>query len=579
MGVNQRDNLAFRWLLLLSIITSILLLSDDFILRWLGAPDRAELEFKYVITLWAVNLCFWLSGRRWLVNLILTLFSVMQLIQLTKIDYSGTPLHPYDIANLFRNYADVQAVFWHELPKRLDVLLAWIIPYGLSFYLFNRFMPRYRKLSHKAWSMIAVVLMVYAVISRPISALDHRMIDFMPGATRSSLHNSLNAFGYYIAKMAFRTPQVDRPDFKPYHITPAPVPDEAETIVMVIPDSLRFDRMSIGGYQRHTTPYLAELKKQGKIQVAEGIASSVATGASLPLLVNAIREPGNLAELKAKTANLYRHAKQAGYRTFWVSTEESKLVSNLGAQYIDHIITEEDYLLDIKEKGDLAVMQQLNQMHLGKKNFIIIMLRSVHAPYNYAYSHAPDPSQYKLWPTDGVSDSTRMSNAYDDAVYYLDQAILPRLIDWADKSTDGDVLWVLTSDHAEELGTMGKWGHNVLTPNVAEVPMVLYQRRDSAKDTPYQLPHDRFVSHYELAKWLLRRMGFVLHNPNEKVNQLFFQGFNLFGDNNYRRILKTADGLVFCKRRFISNFYAGPGCPPGAEIHHFYRDYAERVAR
>lgn len=571
MLLSKRPPLAWRSLLLLSIVTTALFLADDYILRFLGAPDRAELELGYVTALWATNLCFWLSGRRWLVNICLVLFSIMQLLQLAKIDYSGTPLHPYDIANMVANQADVTAVLLHELPQRWHVILAWLLPYGSLFILFNRYMPAYRRPAHRYWSWIPVVLVVYAMISRPLSALDHRMIDFMPGITRSSLHNSMGTFGYYVARMAFRdTPTVKRPDFAPYSVTRTSVTDRPDNIILVIPDSLRFDRMGIGGYQRATTPHLAALEAKGELQVAEGVASSVATGASLPLLINGVREPGNLDALHNQTANLFRRAKEAGYHTVWVSSQESKLLSNLGARYIDKILTEEDYPAALEQNGDMAMLDVLRQLELGPKNLIVMMIRSVHAPYEAAYSSADDPAKYRRWPTEDVNDNRRMSNAYDNAIVYLDE-VLDRTIEWTN-SLPGDSLWMLTSDHAEELNKSGLWGHNVLTPRVARVPMALYQHHDGANDTRWRLPAGEYISHYQLTKWLLARMGFSLHNPNEKPHQMFQQGFNLFGDTPYRRIIKTPTGLVFCKRRFISSFRAAPGCPEGGAIHNFYAD-------
>jgi glucan phosphoethanolaminetransferase (alkaline phosphatase superfamily) len=147
------------------------------------------------------------------------------------------------------------------------------------------------------------------------------------------LHNSINVFSFYFARMAGREYEVSRPPFKPYAVRKMAVQSESpNNIVLLLVDSLRHDRLQISGYHRPNTPFLQTLQSAKSLQMRTGLASSVATGSSLPLFFNVVREPGNIDMINQNKANLFRHAKLSGYKTFWLSTQESKVLHGLGAQ-------------------------------------------------------------------------------------------------------------------------------------------------------------------------------------------------------------------------------------------------------
>ena len=538
--------------ILLSLLTSALMLSDDFLQQLYTTNNQAELEPAYVFVIWVLNVCLWLAGRRWFANLILTLFAFMQLLQLCNISFIGEPLTAYDISKLLSEHEEIRTAAGAAAGAHWPVLLAWGIPYGALLVIFNQYLPNAKNsLAPGKYSWIPLLLVVLILGSKPHRALEMDMLAFMPGPTRSSLHNSINVFSFYVTRMMGRTDQIQRPDYVPYQVTKAPVADAPETIFLVIPDSVRNERLGVAGYQRPTTPNLSALAASGQLQVSSGLAASVATGASLPLMLNVVNEPGNLAALDSGVANLFRRAQEAGYKTFWISTQESKLLNGLDSQHIDVRITREDDPLNLNAGGDRVALEWLSAQQWSEKNFVVLNLRTAHTPYADAYR--AEPEHYTRWPThdNKLTANQRRSNAYDNALLYLD-SLLADTIEFATETFSGDLLWVFTSDHGQMLGENGSWGHNRLRPAVASVPMMAYERRDNVADTPYRLPDSNLVSHYEMGRWLLREMGFELTNPNKVEGIHYFHNEKLYGDNLFQQVTETPEGPVFSEMHLVS---------------------------
>ena len=537
---------------LLSLLTTVLMLSDDFLQQLYTENNQAELEPAYVFVIWVLNLCLWLAGRRWFANLILTLFAFMQLLQLCNISFIGEPLTAYDISKLLSEREEIRTAAGAAADTHWPVLLAWGLPYGALFAIFNQWLPNAgRSLEPGRHSWVPLLLVVLILGSKPHRALEMDMLAFMPGPTRSSLHNSINVFSFYATRMMGRTDQFQRPHYEPYQVKKVPVADAPETIFLVIPDSVRNERLGVAGYKRPTTPHLSALATSGQLQVASGLAASVATGASLPLMLNVVNEPGNLAALDSGVANLFRRAQEAGYKTFWISTQESKLLNGLDSQHIDVRITREDDPLNLSTGGDRVALEWLPAQPWAEKNFVVLNLRTAHTPYADAYR--AEPERYTRWPThdQNLSANQRRSNAYDNALLYLD-SLLADTIEFATETFSGDLLWVFTSDHGQMLGENGSWGHNRLRPAVASVPMMAFERRDNFADTPYQLPDSNLVSHYEMGRWLLREMGFELINPNKVEGIHYFHNEKLYGDNLFQQVRETPEGPVFSDMHLVS---------------------------
>jgi glucan phosphoethanolaminetransferase (alkaline phosphatase superfamily) len=533
--------------ILLVLLSSLLMIADDFLQQLYSPSNHAELELEFVFVVFILNACLWGAGQRWLANLVLGIFAGMQLLQLSHISYVGAPLTAIDLSKLFDEREEIGIAIRHALPSHWPVLLAWALPWGALFWLYNRYL---RATGWKA-SVVCVLLVFVILGEKPYRATHKDLVKFMPGPTRSSLHNSHTVFSYYLVRMAFRKMEVEHPPYVPYQLGKTAEGLLAENILVFLSDSARYERQGLAGYSRDTTPRLGARVETGEMLSRHGIAASVATGSSLPLLFNVIREPGNVLELERGMANLFKQARQAGYKTFWLSTQESKLLNGLDISSIDVVITREDEPVDLAQKGDRLILDWLEEQEFGARNFIVVNTRTAHSPYADAYAAQDD---FGVWP-DGsqLPYSERQSNAYDNAMRFLDQ-LQDDSYSWLLQRFPGNSLWVGTSDHGQLVGEGGQWGHNRLEPEVASVPLVV-SRHPATEHLP-----DGFVSHYQLGKWLLRVMGADLVNRNEVKGVHYLQSDKLYEDNLFLEIHEQGNPLSFCDVSMVSRYQKNDDC-------------------
>ena len=521
------------WLNLLALATlsCLLLLSDDFLQQLYTPNNRAELELSYVVVLWLLSAALWLANLRWLSVAILLLFATMQLMQLANISFFGEPLNAIDIQALINDPAEVRLAAVASFTQHWPALLCVALPYALLLALHLR-VSRQVALPQSHW---ALLLIAVVLLAKPYRATYRNIDSFAASPSRSALHNSLNAFSAWSVRLAFK-PEVDLPPapFAPYKLSS--VPSTARHVWLVVADSLRSDRLGVFGYERNTTPRLAKyLDGHPSAFIRRGIAAGVATDVSLPYLLNPIREPGMDRLLRTGEINLFRFAKEAGFRTHWISSQESKLLANLGSRYLDVSITREDHPMRFLKRQDHAVLEILDQQRWAERNFLVLNLRTAHLPYADNYRHKPSMQQ---WNDSGPNGQ---SNAYDNSVRYLD-SILAEIVDDFEK-LEGERYLIITGDHGQRLGEDGRWGHNDLVPEVSDVPLIVIGR-DTGSDALQRFSAERWISHYEAGKWLAARLGTRIDNPNLKANEYFVHGKLLFTDNFIQRVCETPSGLV-----------------------------------
>lgn len=529
----RRNDSAAAWLrlLVLASLSCVLLLADDFIQQRFSPNNRAELEAGWVAGLWVFCLALWLCNLRGLVVAILAVFAGMQLLQLANISFFGEPLSAIDIRSLLREPGEVGQTAWHSLGAHWHAAFSVLLPYSLLIALHWQ-VPSRVTLPASRWALVLIALVLLA---KPYRATYRNLDSFTPGPTRSGLHNSLNAYSAWAVRLALRSePSLPPAPFAPYRLSA--IPSTAKHVWLVVADSLRSERMGVYGYSRQTTPKLqAYLREHPSAVLRPGVSAGVATDVSLPYLLNPIREPGQDHLLREGQVNLFRLARQAGLRTHWISSQESRLLAHLGSRYLDVSITREDHPLRFLERQDHALLEILDRQRFAERNFVVLNLRTAHLPYAQNYVHQGGKAP---WPDQGAQ---AQGNAYDNSIHYLD-GLLEELIARFDQ-LDGERYLVITGDHGQRLGENGQWGHNDLVPEVSDVPMIVISR-DAPQQALEALKRERWISHYEIGKWLAARLGTRIDNPNLRANEHFVHGKLLFSDNFIQPVCETPAGLV-----------------------------------
>lgn len=373
-----------------ALFTALLLLPDRL---FEIANPRLDYSFDpaFVFTLAVFGFCLSLCGRT--VGLtVLAAFGLMQFIQLSHIAYFGRPINPVDVAKIYDEFSDVREAgigAWRDVWFVAPLVL-------LTFGYLARFLVKHRKILGFSW--FAVIAVVIALGVKPERAARKSLKHFLPAASRYSVHNSLNTFSFFLVKGHNIEPtQSIMPEkfYVPYAARPtnAATPD---VIVFVMGESTNTAQMSLFGTQAQTTPFLDSLKSDKRFLYKKAIAGAVSTHSSLPVFFNLLNEPANMEQLAAQTSNLFKLAKQAGYKTYWLSAQDAKNTNDIGTAHIDELITkeenpvafaagQEDYLLQLFKETDTT----------HGKHFIVLHFRTMHDPFEKNYEHHPEFDAFK----------------------------------------------------------------------------------------------------------------------------------------------------------------------------------------
>ena len=516
--------------LVLALISTVLFVVDDFLQQLYTSRNQAVLEPSHVLGMFGFSLGLWWSRSRWLAGIVLALFAFMQLFQLSHISYVGQPLNPVDISRAAGEWREIGEVAGSAWIDHWPVLLAGGIPYALLFGLFWRYLPS-QKLPGR---LFAVLLVLAALVSKPYWALSHNLVQFMPGPTRSSLYNSLSAFSFYAVRLSFGRSNIPDISYPPYTLVQVPVKNPPMHFWILMGETLRGNRMSVYGYPRDNTPGLAAMYRASELQAVPGIAGAASTGVSIPLFINGVMEPGNEEELQHRVGNLFRQAKRAGYHTFWLSTQESKLLNDLGPEAIDTIFTKANDPLAVEREGDRLLLKLAQTLPTDRPTFGVINMRAAHAPYENSYRN--DSSFVPPWPLSGAD---KLGNSYDNALAYTDQVITD-LMRLQEHGFKGNRAFVVTADHGEMLGERGLIGHNILSPEVASVPVLLRVRWQQG--VAPRLPDMPYLTHAGLHGWILAQIGGRVVNPSARSGMAFFHGVDFYADNFYVTVTPDESG-------------------------------------
>jgi len=254
-------------------------------------------------------------------------------------------------------------------------------------------------------------------------------------------------------------------------------------VVFILGESTTRDRMHLYGYPLENTPNLDELNEKGELAVfRDTISPEAATVAVLRKLLTF----ADMESAKPWYAynNMIDTMKAAGYRTYWLSNQESSgiwgNVAQLFAGRSDYSrftrLRESHEDNGIYDEALFPLVDEALQAP-AEKNFYLIHLMGGHGlyymrfPYLFSKFTAADVPP----PQDGLSEERRTEIAqYANAIYYNDFVVTSIMGKFADK----DAIVVYIPDHGEALYDRGSTfsGHveEHPTKETLEVPMIFW---------------------------------------------------------------------------------------------------------
>ncbi len=258
--------------------------------------------------------------------------------------------------------------------------------------------------------------------------------------------------------------------------------DVAQTIIVVIGESSRYDRWSLNGYERETNPLL--IHETNLVSFDDVVTAVAATRLSVPIIVS--RKPA-AQSLKAgfSEKSFLSAFKEAGFKTFWLSNQMSFGEFDTPTS----VFAKEADVTQFLNLGGFTNSSNYDQILLEPVHNAIhdpalrklIVLHTLGNHWNYSHRH---PKEYDKWQPSlyGISNPAytdlknkqALNNSYDNSILYTDW-ILSQLIDQL-KKTEQMTSMLYVSDHGQTLYdnscNLAFHGHN--TQYEFHIPMFMW---------------------------------------------------------------------------------------------------------
>ncbi|CAE6949644.1 phosphoethanolamine transferase EptC [Pseudomonas marincola] len=227
--------------------------------------------------------------------------------------------------------------------------------------------------------------------------------------------------------------------------------DQPSTLVLVIGESTNRQRMSLYGYNRETTPELDKLRDQ--LQVFDNVVTP------RPYTIEALQQVLTFADENnpdgyLSTPSIINMMEQAGYKTFWITNQQTMTKRNTMLTTFSKQTDEQVYLNNNLNQNarqyDGDVLKPFNKALADKapRKLIVVHLLGTHMRYKYRYPEEfekfTDNSGVPKWVTE---DQMPTYNSYDNAVLYNDFVVSSLIKQFSASQPDGFLLYL--SDHGE----------------------------------------------------------------------------------------------------------------------------------
>ena len=333
------------------------------------------------------------------------------------------------------------------------------------------------------------------------------------------------------------------------------------TLVLIIGESTTRTRMGIYGYNRNTTPMIEQFKKENpNLSVFNDVVSS------RPYTIEILEQALTFADerhpdLYLTQPSLIHLMKQAGYKTFWITNQQTMTKRNTMLTMFSKQTDKQYYMNNDRNQSarqyDDAVIQPFKEVLTdpAKKKFIVIHLLGTHMKYEFRY---PKSSEYNVFqdktgiPFNIDDDNAKVYNSYDNAISYNDYVMTTLFNTFKQSHDNGFMLYF--SDHGEEVYQTPPYdvlGRNEKAPTkpMYTIPFILWQSPSWLKTHPnnYQAYVDRKFSSQDLIHtWSdLAGLSYNLYQPEKSlVNPNFKPSIRWIGDPYDKKGLVDFDKLV-----------------------------------
>lgn len=509
---------------------------------------QSDYKFRFELTFLAAfipaSLILPFVKSKFLAVFILLMFCFMELVQFCHYFYYNSPLNVFSLHLMFSELNEIFESASVMLDKGgIIVVLMVLIPYTLLIVL-------YIKIKRNT-NYIASILIIILLLILPHKAIfkTPSLRNFMPRNDSVSLLNSLKTFTAYFC---LYLPNNDKgiKKYKEYELI-YKENNAPRNIVIILGESVNANHIGLLGYYKDTTPELRLLANKDKNFIyKKAISSSVLTKVSLPMFMNISYNHDDINHILSEKTHLFKLAKQADFKTFYISNQTEAEAGAMAPNYIDVLFTKENYLLDSKKEGDMVLLKKLNEFQdsfKNGKNFIVIHQRNAHSPYENGYKGYDKAAKFDI-----NNVKYYKENSYDNAMVFNDFLISYIFNFFKDRIKIPSFI-IFVPDHGEAMGELGKnnnleFGHAFLSENVANIPIFASIYHSDDLSFLNNIKSINIPTHYELGLELAKLLGYEIKNPNYIKDTFYINGVDITGNAGYIEVLRNIDDIKFIYR-------------------------------
>ncbi|MGE6821172.1 phosphoethanolamine transferase CptA [Pseudomonas soli] len=253
--------------------------------------------------------------------------------------------------------------------------------------------------------------------------------------------------------------------------------DAPRTLVLVLGESTTREHMHLYGYDRDTTPNLDALAAHDKgLTVFRNVVSP------RPYTIEVMQQILTFGDQQhpdrfLTDPSLINLMKQAGYKTFWITNQQTMTKRNTMLTTFSQQSDVPVYLNNQRNQNasqyDSVVLEPFDKAlrDPADKKLIIVHLLGTHMDYRYRY-----PAQFDHFkdatgaPAALAPEQVRTYNFYDNAVRYNDFVVSDLIKRYSASTPNGFLLYL--SDHGEDVYSSGN--HDRLGRNEANPTRPMY---------------------------------------------------------------------------------------------------------
>jgi heptose-I-phosphate ethanolaminephosphotransferase len=359
------------------------------------------------------------------------------------------------------------------------IVLAFIAHTALAIFLWTRVRPVYLP---RGQALLAATAILVAIVGYPLVKQIARSETLADGIDRFETRIEPAVPWQMIVAYRRYTEQLDNMQGMLHSASQIPpltnlkdaAAGQPSTLVLVIGESTNRQRMSLYGYPRATTPELDKLRDQ--LAVFDNVITP------RPYTIEALQQVLTFADeenpdLYLKTPSIVSMMKQAGYKTYWITNQQTMTKRNTMLTTFSEQADEQVYLNNNRNQnarqydGDVLAPFSKALADPAERKFIVVHLLGTHMSYQYRYPPSFDKFTDREGVPAGISDDQLPTyNSYDNAVLYNDFVVSSLIKDYAKTDPNGFLLYL--SDHGEDV--FDSTGHSTLGRNEGKPTAPMY---------------------------------------------------------------------------------------------------------